>query len=162
VAALVNSLKTQVNAAVTDLIAVKAKLDAAVVDISAIATKQNAAVVDISALRSEMATINTAGTIGGATQTGISVTPGTGVAVALAQAPTTNGLITVNATAGTTTGVKTITRNSSRAPVTGEVYWDGGVNLTFAIVDAVTACDVIYAKSDLSQKVSCLLRSMSE
>jgi TusA-related sulfurtransferase len=162
VAALVNSLKTQVNAAVTDLIAVKAKLDAAVVDISAIATKQNAAVVDISALRSEMATINIAGTIGGATQTGISVTPGTGVAVALAQAPTTNGLITVNATAGTTTGVKTITRNSNRAPQTGEVYWDGGVNLTFAIVDAVTACDVIYAKSDLSQKVSCLLRPTSE
>ena len=158
----ITNLIAKVSAATVDISALATKLAAVAVDDSALATKLNAAVVDISALRSEMATIHTAGTIGGATQTGISVTPGTGVAVALAQAPTTNGLITVNATAGTTTGVKTIIRNSSRAPVTGEVYWDGGVNLTFAIVDAVTACDVIYAKSDLSQKVSCLLRPMSE
>jgi hypothetical protein len=144
------------------VLALVTQLNLARADILAIVTELTAARVDILALRASMAAINTAGTVGGATQTGVSVTAGTGVATALSQAPTANGLITVNATAGTTTGVKKIIRDNSRAPVTGEVYWDGGVNLTFAIVDAVTACDVIYAKSDLSQKVSCLLRTESE
>jgi hypothetical protein len=165
VAALVNSLKTQVNACVTDIGAINAKLGAAVVDITALATKLGQAVVDIFALRSEMATINTAGTIGGATETGLAVAYATGVCAPLAQAPTTNGLITVNATAvnsGSATGVKKLIRDSGHTLATGEVYWDGGVNLKFAIADAVTACDVIYAKSDLTQRVSCLLRSMPE
>jgi hypothetical protein len=164
-ALLGNANKTTINACVTDIGAINAKLGAAVVDITALATKLGQAVVDIFALRSEMATINTAGTIGGATETGLAVAYATGVCAPLAQAPTTNGLITVNATAvnsGSATGVKKLIRDSGHTLATGEVYWDGGVNLKFAIADAVTACDVIYAKSDLTQRVSCLLRSMPE
>jgi len=145
---LANALRTDLNLAVTD--------------IANIGTLLNQARADILNLRSALAAVTTGGVIGGATETGKSVTSSTGVCAALSQAPTTNGLITVNATAGTSTGVKTIMTDPTRLPNPGEVYWDGGVNLTFNIADAVTSCDVIYSKSDLSQSASCLMRSMPE
>jgi hypothetical protein len=107
--------------------------------------------VDVLALRSELAAINTAGTVGGATEAGITVT--SNVATLAAQPST---LITVNAVAGTATGVKRLVRDVTRSPQTGEVLWDGGLRLTFAVADAVSSCDVIYAKADGSQKASCL------
>jgi len=151
-AALSNANSMAVNACVTDIIAIKAKLDAAVVDISAMTTKLNAAVVDISALRAELAAINTAGTVGGATEASVTVTSHVAT---LAANP--SSVITVNAISGGTTGVKTLVRDPAHTLVTGEVYWDGNLTLTFAAADAVTACDVIYSKADKSQKVSCLM-----
>jgi len=145
---LANALRTDLNLAVTDIANIGALL--------------NQARADILNLRSALAAVTTGGVIGGATETGKSVTSSTGVCAALSQAPTTNGLITVNATAGTTAGVKKIMTDPTRLPNPGEVYWDGGVNLTFNIADAVTSCDVIYSKSDLTQAVSCLMRSMPE
>jgi hypothetical protein len=41
------------------------------------------------------------------------------------------------------------------------VYWDGGVNITFAAIDAITVCDLMYSKSDLTQKASVLMRLVS-
>jgi hypothetical protein len=121
----------------------------------ALVTQINLLRTDVLALRSELATINTAGTVGGATEASVQVSSNKAT---LAAAPTTNGLITVNGVTGTHTGVKKIIRDSSHTLATGEVYWDGGLNLTFATIDAITVCDVIYAKGDLSQKVSCLLQ----
>ena len=58
----------------------------------------------------------------------------------------------VNATAGTTTGVKTVRQGAisgpnAVAPVTGECVWDGGKKILFAAVDAVTTASVTYTKS---------------
>lgn len=139
VATLANALKVDYNKTITDVAALVARL--------------NQARVDILALRAELAS-GLAGTVGGATETSVTVTSNRAV---LAQAPTPNGLLTVKATTATTAGVKKLVRDPLHALVTGEVYWDGGVNLTFAAVDVVTACDVVYAKGDLSQKVSALL-----
>lgn len=118
-AALANSLKTQLNALITD----------------------------VAALRTAVSAINKH-----ATEVGVTVT--TNVAT-LAALPST--VINVNATAGTTTGVKTLVRDPAHTLVAGEVYWDGKLTLTFAAADAVTACDVVYSKADNSQKISCLM-----
>jgi hypothetical protein len=113
---------------------------------------------DIIALRNSVATV-ASGHVGGVTDSGLTVTSNVAT---LSATPTTNGMITVRATTGTTTGVKTLRRDPLHTLVTGEVFWDGQKGLTFAAVDAVTACDVIYAKADLSQKVSCLMTAVTE
>ena len=81
----------------------------------------------------------------GYTETGISVTSS---AVALANAPV--ALFQVKATAGTTQGVKKLRKGpvsgpSALVPATGEVIWDGGKNILFAAVDAVSAASFLYA-----------------
>jgi len=154
IATLANALKTDYNKTITDVGALRTTLAAAVTDVATLATRLNQARVDILALRAELAAVVGTGVIGGATETGISVTSN---AATLAAAPTRNGLITVRATAGTTTGVLKLVRNANHTLATGEVFWDGYKTLHFAAVDAVTTVDVIYAKADLSQKVSCLL-----
>ena len=106
---------------------------------------------DVLALRAELATAMT-GTLGGLTESHVAVSSNVAT---MAQAATS--VVTVRATTGSTTGVCKLIRDPQHTLATGEVYWDGGVNLTFAAVDVVTACDVVYAKGDLSQKVSALL-----
>jgi hypothetical protein len=138
------ALVTQINLMRTDLLAV--------------VTELTAARVDILALRASLATV-ASGHVGGVTDSGLTVT--SNVATLAAQ-PTPNGVITVRATTGGTTGVKTLRRDPTHTLTTGEVFWNGLTSLTFAAVDAVTACDVIYAKNDLSQKVSCLMTAVVE
>jgi hypothetical protein len=93
-----------------------------------------------------------------ATETGLTASANKG---ALGQAPTPNGLISVNATTATTGGVKQIVTDPKATLVTGQVFWDGGVNLTFAAVDVVTVFSALYCKSDGSMKVSSLLQIVS-
>jgi hypothetical protein len=112
---------------------------------------------DVLALRAAMATALT-GVLGGMTETSVTVTSNKAV---LAQAPTQNGLFVVNGTTGTHTGVKQLVRDPTQTLATGQVYWDGGVNITFAAIDAITVCDLMYSKSDLTQKASVLMRLVS-
>jgi hypothetical protein len=93
-----------------------------------------------------------------ATETGLSASGNKG---ALGQAPTPNGLFQVNATTATHAGVKQIVTDPTATLITGQVYWDGGVNLTFAAVDGVTAFSALYCKGDGSVKVSSLLQIVS-
>jgi len=157
IATLANALKTDYNKTITDVGAILTTLGAAVTDVGTLATRLNQARVDILALRAELAAVVGNGVIGGATETGL--TPTSNV-VTLSAAPTEHGLITVHVTAGTTTGVFKLVRDPDHTLATGEVYWNGKTKLTFAAIDAVSAVDVIYAKGDLSQKVSCLLPSV--
>ena len=96
----------------------------------------------------------------GYTETGISVT--TNVAT-LANAPTTNGLFQVVATAGTTQGVKKLRKGpttgaSAIVPATGECVWDGAKSVLFAAVDAVSAASFTYAVS--TDLAACLLADL--
>lgn len=117
----------------------------------ALVTQINLLRTDVLALRASLAA-NNVGTVGGATETGVPVSTNVATLATAASA-----IITVNATTATHTGVKKLIRDASRTLATGEVYWDGASKLTFAAVDAVTVCDVMYAKADGSQKASCLL-----
>lgn len=83
-----------------------------------------------------------------ATETGVSVSSNVG---ALANQPSIKPFY-VNATSGTTTGMKKvlvgpITGPSALVPATGQCVWDGGKNILFASVDAVTAFKAFYAKA---------------
>lgn len=138
--ALANALKTDYNKSITDIATLVARV--------------NQLRVDVLALRAELAA-GLAGTVGGATETGVSVTSNAATLAAAA-----SSIITVRATAGTTQGVKKLIRDPSHTLATGEVFWDGKTGLTFAAVDAVTTIDVVYSKADLSQKASCLLATM--
>ena len=122
----------------------------------AIITELTAARVDILALRAELASALT-GTMGGATQTGVTVTSNAATMAAAA-----SSVISVRATIGITTGVKKLVRDPNHTLATGEVFWDGNTGLKFAAIDAVTACDLIYSKSDLSQNVSCLMAAAAD
>jgi hypothetical protein len=137
--------------------ALKVDYNKTIADVAALVAQVNALRVDDLALRAAAAAA-LAGTLGGATETSVTVTSNKAV---LAQAPTPNGLFQVNATGGTTKGVKQLVMDPTATLITGQVYWDGGVNLTFAAIDAVSSCDLIYAKGDLSQKVSSLLQTVS-
>lgn len=143
IATLANALKTDYNKMITDMATTVARV--------------NALRVDVLALRAELASALT-GTMGGATETGVTVTSHVAT---LAAAPTDNGLISVRATTGTTTGVKTLVRDPNKVLGTGEVFWNGRTGLTFAAIDVVTACDVIYAVGTGTQKVSCLMSPVS-
>ena len=111
---------------------------------------------EILALRAELASALT-GTMGGATQTGVTVTSNAATMAAAA-----SSVISVRATTGITTGVKKLVRDPNHTLATGEVFWDGNTGLKFAAIDAVTACDLIYSKSDLSQNVSCLMAAAAD
>jgi hypothetical protein len=93
-----------------------------------------------------------------ATATESGVSPASNVAT-LANAPVANGLFQVNATAGTTTGIKKlrqgpITGPSALVPATGECVWDGAKSVLFAAVDAVSAASFTYAVStDLASRL---------
>lgn len=63
---------------------------------------------------------------------------------AMAFAAQPAAVLDVVATAGTTLGRKTLKIGTGLTPATGEVVWDGGVNLTFAAVDAVTKAEVTF------------------
>jgi len=68
----------------------------------------------------------------------------------LANTPST--LLQINATAGTTTGVKKLLRGpvtgaTAIVPLTGQAVWDGGVKVLFSTVDAVTAASFTYARA---------------
>ena len=143
IATLANALKVDYNKTITD--------------IAALIALTNQERTDILALRSAMATALT-GVLGGMTETSVTVTSNKAV---LAQAPTQNGLFLVNGTTGTHTGTKQIVRDPLQTLATGQVYWDGGVNLTFPAYDAITACDLMYSKGDLSQKASIFMRVVS-
>lgn len=90
--------------------------------------------------------------------TGVSVTSNLGQ---LSQAPTQNGLFVVIATTGSTIGIKQLVTDPTVTLTTGQVYWDGGINLTFAAVDGVTAFSALYSKSDLTQNISVLTQQVS-
>jgi hypothetical protein len=86
-----------------------------------------------------------------ATETGVSVS---GSKASLANQPTS--MVKINATAGTTTGVKklrigALTGPNAIVPATGEAVWDGAKTVQFAAVDAVTTAAFTYTKaSDVS------------
>ena len=82
-----------------------------------------------------------------ATESGVTVT--TNVAT-LANTP--SAVFQINATAGTTTGVKKlrqgpITGTNALVPATGEAVWDGGKKVLFAAVDAITTASFTYAQT---------------
>jgi hypothetical protein len=141
----------QLNAAITDNGAQTTQVNALIVDDGAVTTRLNQARVDILALRAELAAA-LVGTVGGATETG--VVPVANVATMAASA---SSIISVRATAAGTTGVKKLVRDPTHTLVTGEVFWNGTDKLTFAAIDAVTACDLLYSTASGSQKVSALM-----
>ena len=126
-------------------------------DLLAVVTELTAARVDILALRAELASALT-GTMGGATETGVSV----GTYTTATMAAAASSLISVRATAGSTTGVLKLVRDPQHTLATGEVFWDGNTGLKFAAVDAITTVDLLYSKADSSQKVSCLMASTAD
>lgn len=83
-----------------------------------------------------------------ATETGVSATSSLGV---LANQPSVKPFF-INATTATTTGMKKvlvgpISGPSALVPAAGQCVWDGGKNILFASVDAVTAFKACYAKA---------------
>lgn len=142
IATLANALKTDYNKTITD--------------VATIVVLLNQARVDILALRSALATAMT-GTLGGLTETHVAVTSNVAT---MAQAATS--IMTVRSTTGTTTGIFKLIREPQHVLATGEVFWNGNTTLTFAAVDAVTYCDLIYSKADLSQKASAMLASITD
>lgn len=123
----------------------------------ALVVQINLARTDILALRAELASALT-GTMGGATETGVSV----GTYTTATMAAAASSLISVRATAGSTTGVLKLVRDPQHTLATGEVFWDGNTGLKFAAVDAITTVDLLYSKADSSQKVSCLMASTAD
>lgn len=84
-----------------------------------------------------------------ATETSIAVTTNKAT---LANQPSPNGLYQINATAGTTTGVKKLLRGPitgalAIVPLTGQAVWDGATSVLFAAVDAVTTASFTYARA---------------
>jgi len=84
------------------------------------------------------------------TETGVSVTAGTGVSAQLANTP--SQMLQINATAGTHTGVKQLLQgpvsgSSELVPASGQAVWDGGNNVLFAIADGVTAASYTYVQA---------------
>ena len=155
-AALANATKATVNQCVVDIGALTTKLNQATVDIGTLATQVNAAIVDIKALRANAAAAF-ASIHGGATDASLSVGTYT-TATLTARA---SSVISVRSSAGGTTGVLKLVRDSNHTLVTGEVFWDGTTGLKFCAADTITTVDVIYSKYDGSQKVSCLLPTVS-
>lgn len=147
----IGAVETLINAERTDLAATVVVANAVRADDNTSAARVNEARVDILMLRAALAAAQV-GTVGGATETGI--VPVSNIATLAANA---SCIISVRATAAGTTGVKKLVRDPAHILITGDVYWDGKNHLTFAAVDAVTACDVIYATASGSQKVSCLM-----
>lgn len=102
----------------------------------------------VNALKADLAAVRTALiAAGGATEQGVTVTSNVAT---LAARPST--LITINATAGTTTGVKQllvgpITGQNAIAPLPGQAVWDGNVKVLFSTADAVTTADFLYTKT---------------
>jgi hypothetical protein len=123
----------------------------------ALVVQINLARTDILALRAELASALT-GTMGGATETGVSVS----TYISATMAAAASSLISVRATAGSTTGVLKLVRDPQHTLATGEVFWDGNTGLKFAAVDAITTVDLLYSKADSSQKVSCLMASTAD
>ena len=123
----------------------------------ALVVQINLARTDILALRAELASALT-GTMGGATETGVSVS----TYISATMAAAASSLISVRATAGSTTGVLKLVRDPQHTLATGEVFWDGNTGLKFAAVDAITTVDLLYSKADSSQKVSCLMASIAD
>lgn len=82
-----------------------------------------------------------------ATQAAAAVTTN---ALTLANATSRGGLLDVVATAGTVTGRKRIVLDATGRylPATGEVRWNGGSGLLFAVADGVTAASVWYLRDD--------------
>ena len=150
------SVKTKLDAAVVDISAVDTKLSAAVVDITALTTQVNAAIVDIKALRANAATA-LASIHGGATEAGVSVS----TYITATMAAKASSLISVRSAAGGVTGVLKLVRDPNHTLVTGEVFWDGMTGLKFCAADTITSVDLIYSKADSSQKVSCLMPTVS-
>ena len=155
-AALANATKATVNQCVVDIGALTTKLNQATVDIGTLATQVNAAIVDIKALRANAAAAF-ASIHGGATDASLPVGTYT-TATLTARA---SSVISVRSSAGGTTGVLKLVRDSNHTLVTGEVFWDGTTGLKFCAADTITTVDVIYSKYDGSQKVSCLLPTVS-
>ena len=123
----------------------------------ALVVQINLARTDILALRAGLASALT-GTMGGATETGVSVS----TYISATMAAAASSLISVRATAGSTTGVLKLVRDPQHTLATGEVFWDGNTGLKFAAVDAITTVDLLYSKADSSQKVSCLMASTAD
>ena len=119
-------------------------------------TRVNQLRVDVLALRAELAAGMT-GTLGGLTESGATVSSNVCTMAAAA-----NMVVNVRATTGGTTGVCKLIRDPQHTLATGEVLWDGVKTLTFAAVDVVTACDLVYSLADNSQKVSALLASAAD
>jgi hypothetical protein len=90
------------------------------------------------------------------TETGVSVTSNVAT---LAAKP--SALVIVQATAGSVQGVKKLVRDPLHVLATGEAYWDGNLIVNFAAIDAVSAAKFLYAKADLSDKVSILLQDFT-
>jgi len=82
-----------------------------------------------------------------ATEAGVTVTTNKAT---LANQP--SSLYQINATAGTTTGIKKLLRGpitgaNAIVPLTGQAVWDGNVSVLFATADAVTAASFTYARA---------------
>jgi hypothetical protein len=155
--ATVNQCVTDIKTLITQINKVTVDLAAAKVDTTALTAQVNAAIVDITSLRACMAATATAGTMGGATQAGTSITSYiTGTLTALP-----SSIVSVHGY-GTTPGVLRLIRDPQHVLVSGEVFWDGNLGLKFCAADLLTTFDAIYAKADLSQKVSCLMAPIAD
>ncbi len=152
IATLANALKAAVNLIVTDIAAILVQLNRLAVD----SAGSGGLVARVNQLRTDDLAMNESA-VSGATESGVTVASN---ACQLAQSPTPNGLFQVVGY-GTVAGVKQLVTSPAQALVSGQVYWDGGVNLTFFAGDAIASCDVTYAKGDLSQQVSALLQTVS-
>ena len=109
---------------------------------------------DVIALRASLASC-AAGTVGGLTETRSAPTSNV---VTLTATP--KAVFQVNVTSGTKTGIFKLV-GADRAPVSGEVSWNGATKLTFAAVDVVAYIDVVYSRATGTSDVSGLLRSFS-
>ena len=119
-------------------------------DLLAAVAEHNKLRVDVLALRAELAS-TLAGTLGGATQTGVTITSHVATLSGAA-----SSVFQVRAYGGTD-GVKQLVP-AGVVPAVGQVSWDGNTKLTFNVADANTTCDVVYAKADGSQKCSALMQ----
>lgn len=110
-------------------------------DVQTIATLANALKTKVNAILAALRLV------GGATEQAVTVTSNVAT---LASTPST--LLIANATSAGSTGMKEIltgpiTGQSAVIPKTGQCTWDGGVKVLFAVGDAVTAADFMYAKA---------------
>lgn len=115
---------------------------------NALKVSYNAAQVDIAALVALVNQLRTAAlSVKRTTETGVTVTNNVAV---LAAVP--SSLMAVVASAGGSTGMKTLTVGpisgpGAILPAAGAAVWDGGLNVRFASADAVTTADFLYAKA---------------
>ena len=130
-------------------------------DQTALADRVLALVVQINLLRTDVIALRAslascaAGTVGGLTETHIAPTSNV---VTLAATP--KAVFQVNVTSGTKTGIFKLV-GADRAPVSGEVSWNGATKLTFNAADVVAYIDVVYSRATGTAEVSGLLRSFS-